>query len=260
MSITQIKAFNIFESLKIKDLRQVLPGVLIDSTTRDMLVELSDGGMVFVFQFGAVVFFNASDKQIEQCLALLKSATDAPTLTNPTSEQYNVKKNADLKVEFDFVGLPEFSIEYIRLVAMTVGQSAALEHYEKIADDLLQDSHKLITDIAGGKGVPWSNSKIVKTIGRTASARQNIVSNVWVLDPPEDTWTSAVLEKLFKDLQQNFDIDLRFRTLEKKLMIVQDNNEILANLASAKKAAFLELTIILLIVFEIVMALIEKYI
>ncbi len=259
MSITQIKAYNIFDSIRIKELRHTLPGALVDSTTREMLVTLSDGGLVFVFQFGSVVFFNVSDQQIEQCLILLKTASGTPTLPKPTFEQYNVKKNDEIKVEFDFIELPEFSLEFLRLVAMTVGQSAALEYYETTADDLLKDSHKLITDIAAGKGLPWSNSKIVKTIGRTANARQNIVSNVWVLDPPEDTWKSAALENLFKELQQNFDIDLRFRTLEKKLMIVQDNNEILANLASARKAAFLELMIVILIVIEIVMALMDKH-
>lgn len=258
MTFLHIKAYNTFDNIRIKDLRNILPGTVLESTTREMVVSFPDGGLVFVFQFGCVVFFNVDAAQVEASLDALKKG-NVVQLEKPTFEQYLVKQSNQLHVEFDFVELTNFSVEYIRLVAMTVGQSAALEYFEVIADDLLRESHSLMKDLASGKPLPWQNKKILKTIGTSATARQRIISNVWVLDPPDDTWKSAELEKLFKDLQQNFDVDLRFKTLDKKLTIVQDNNEILADLVTSRKTAFLELLIVILIVIEILMALIEKH-
>jgi uncharacterized Rmd1/YagE family protein len=258
MTFLQIKAYNSFDNLRIKDLRHIVPGEVLESSTRELVVSFPDGGLLFLFQFGCAVFFNVDPDRIEDCLNILKKGAVVP-LENPTFEQYQVKQSDRLHVEFDFVELTGFGVEYIRLVAMTVGQSAALEYFEAIADDLLRESHSLMKDLAGGKRLPWQNKKILKTIGTSATARQRIISNVWVLDPPDDTWKSAELEKLFKDLQQNFDIDMRFKTLEKKLTIVQDNNEILSDLVTSRKTAILELLIVILIVIEIGLALIEKH-
>lgn len=253
-SYLQIKAYNVFDNIKIKELRHILPGQILGSTTREMVISFPDGALVFIFQFGCVVFFNFDAERAEAYLDTLKKA-NVSLLERPTYEQYAVKLGEQMRVEFDFVELTEISIEQIRFVAMTIGQSAALEFFEVIADDLLNDSSSLMKNLAAGRRLPWNDKKILKTIGTSATARQRIISNVWVLDPPEDTWKSAELEFLFKELQQNFDIDMRFKTLEKKLTIVQDNNEILADLVTSRKTAFLELLIVLLIVLEIVMAL-----
>lgn len=258
MNSIPIKAYNLYETIRIKDLRNVLPGTVLETSVRDMVVQFPDGGWVFVFQFGCVVFFNLSDEKVAECLDILGKSVPIK-LDKPTYEQYFIKKSGTQRVAFDFVELTVFSMEFVRLVAMTIGQSAALEYYEVIADDLLKGSQKLIMNLARGKPLPWWNKQILKTIGTSANARQNIISNVWVLDPPDDTWNSADLEKLFKDLQQNFDIDMRFKTLEKKLTIVQENNEILADLVSSRTTALMELLIVILIVIEIVMALTERH-
>ena len=66
------------------------------------------------------------------------------------------------------------------------------------------------------------------------------------------------MQLLFKEAQQCFDIDVRFRALDRKLALVQDNIEILANLVSSRRANILELLIIALIALELVLALVKK--
>lgn len=104
-----------------------------------MVVQFPDGGWAFVFQFGCAVFFNIPPNKVEEYLAIL--GTRIPTkLEKPTYEQYFIKKSNIQRVAFDFVELTDFCMEFVRLVAMTIGQSAALEYYEVIADDLLKES------------------------------------------------------------------------------------------------------------------------
>ena len=79
-----------------------------------------------------------------------------------------------------------------------------------------------------------------------------------ILDPPDETWKSKELEEIFKELQANFDIEIRFRTLDRKLSLIQDNIEILADFTSNRRTAILEASVVFLIFFEIVLALIHK--
>ncbi len=96
-------------------------------------------------------------------------------------------------------------------------------------------------------------------IGSTATTRQKIVSNLAILDPPDETWKSKEFELFFRELQQNFDIEVRFRTLDRKLSLIQDNIELLADLLSTRKSHILETLVILLIAVEIIIALMPKH-
>jgi uncharacterized Rmd1/YagE family protein len=61
-------------------------------------------------------------------------------------------------------------------------------------------------------------------------------------------------QRLFADLQQNFDIDVRFKDLDRKLSLVQDNIEILVDLSTARRSTLLEVMIVLLIILEVLLA------
>ena len=74
-----------------------------------------------------------------------------------------------------------------------------------------------------------------------------------VLDKPAATWDSEPLDRLYRDLRTMLEIDDRFRALEHKLRAVQDTLEVLLELNTNRRAHLLELTIVLLILFEIVL-------
>jgi uncharacterized Rmd1/YagE family protein len=141
---------------------------------------------------------------------------------------------------------------------MCLGQSAGLEYFENKADSMLSDTAVLIEDLARRGRLPLSNRHLLRVIGSTASTRQNILSNLAILDPPAETWKSKELEKLYRELHQNFDLEIRFRSLDRKLSLLQDNIEIIVDLASSQKNTFLEALIVLLIVLEIILATFPK--
>jgi uncharacterized Rmd1/YagE family protein len=103
-------------------------------------------------------------------------------------------------------------------------------------------------------GLAFQTKKILETIGSTAGTRQYIISNLAILDPPDEAWKSKELERLFRELQNNFDIEVRFRALDRKLSLVQSNLELLADLIETRRTNMLELLIVILIVIEIVLA------
>lgn len=255
MGTFQIQALNIHESIPIKKIRTSFSGKVIDSTPNELQVEYGQDAYLFVFRFGTVVAFNLSEDILTEERKKI-SAIIGNELEKPTYDTYQVQVTGRKDdVEFEYVELKKLSLSNLRLIAMTIGQSAALESVEIEANRLLQETLELMQRLSRKGSVPHGGKSLLKFIGSAAANRQHIVSSLAIFDPPDETWTSNELQQLFGNLQQNFDIDLRFRALDRKLSLVQDNIEILVNLATARRAALLEVMIILLIVFEVILAL-----
>jgi required for meiotic nuclear division protein 1 len=251
-------AINLYDSFPIKTVRTLLSGKVIDSSPQELVVQYKEDAYAFIYRFGVIAFFNLSNLEMETEVKKIQASLGAG-LDKPTSESYQITTGAtSMKVEFETVDLKKFSLDQIRLVAMTVAQSAALEYFELAAERKVADNSSFMVNLAKSGRVPMHSKTLMKIIGSTASTRQHIFSNMSILDPPEETWKSQELEKLYRELQQNFDIEVRFRTLDRKLTLIQDNIEILADLATARRMTFLESSIVILIIVELALAFLHR--
>mgnify|MGYP000328909725 FL=1 len=252
-------AVNLYDAIPIKRVRTIVSGKVLDFSPQQMDVEYGENSYLFVFRFGCVVFFNMSPELVQSETAKIKTELGAG-FPHPTSETYQVTTGAIAdKVEFEYVEIKKYSIDHLRLIALTLGQSTGLEYFEILSDKLLQDTASFMKKLETSGSFPTNSKRLLQFIGSTAGSRQQIVSNLSILDPPEETWKSKELEKFFKELQLNFDIDLRFRALDRKLNLVQDNIEILSDLATARRTTILELLIVILIVLELIMAAFQRF-
>jgi uncharacterized Rmd1/YagE family protein len=256
-TIYTVQAIHLFGQLHMKTMRSLLGGKLINSSPQELQFQYAENSYLYVYPFGCLVFFNMSASDVESVTQKLKSEV-AGMLEFPTSETFDVMVGDNPRVEFEFLELKKLSADTTRLVAMCLGQSAGLEYFENKADSMLTDTVELIEDLARRGRLPFNNKHLLRVIGSTASARQKILTNLAILDPPAETWKSKELEKLYRELHQNFDLEIRFRSLDRKLTLLQDNIEIIVDLASSQKNTFLEGLIVLLILLEILLASIHK--
>lgn len=253
-----MQAINIYDFIPIKKVRSSLSGKVVNSSPTELQIEYGEKSYLFVFRFGALVAFNLSDEIVQ---AEIQRITEilGPGLKNPTNETFEVQFGSESDVvEFEQVKLRQFSLSSLRLIAITLGQSATLEYFEINAGRMLQETMDLMQRLSKEGSLPYGSKVLLKFIGSAAATRQNIISNLAILDPPEETWSSKDLQELFGELQQNFDIHIRFRTLDRKLSLVQDNIEILVNMAMARRTALLEFMIVILIVFELGLAIFKS--
>ena len=249
-----IQALNLYHSISIKKIHTALSGKVIDSTLNELQLQYGPASYLFIYRFGALVAFNLSDEILRSEREKITTLI-GPELERPTSETYQVRVGGSRdNVEFEHVELKKISPSNLRLIAITLGQSAALEYVEIEANRLLSESMELMERLGREGSVPLGSRSLLKFVGSAAANRQHIISSLAIFDPPDETWTSVDSQRLFADLQQNFDIDVRFKDLDRKLSLVQDNIEILVDLSTARRSTMLEIMIVLLIVSEVILA------
>ena len=89
--------------------------------------------------------------------------------------------------------------------------------------------------------------------------KNSIVDNLYILDDPNLVWDNDDLDVLNRLLKVNFDINTRFKDLDYRLQIVENNLTLFIDVLNVRKSSRLEWTIVILILIEILLALLFKF-
>lgn len=145
---------------------------------------------------------------------------------------------------------PEFKV-----VSCGSLKEATLDHYDILIESLLERATKITKRLEQQGKFIESKEDLMKFVGMCLSAKQELISNLYIVDSPDETWDSPDLDKLFHEIKSIFEIDIRYRALEYKSRIIQESIEVITDLIQSKREFILEMTVIALIAFEILMSL-----
>jgi uncharacterized Rmd1/YagE family protein len=138
---------------------------------------------------------------------------------------------------------------------LNIGQSVALEYYEVLTDELITSSKHYILELEKHGKLSISKTNLLKYIGRVLNVKNSIVDNLYILDDPNLVWDNEELNLLNRQLKVNFDINTRFKDLDYRLQIVENNLTLFTDVLNVRESSRLEWVVIILIALEIVIAL-----
>ena len=248
-----IRAYHIAERLKLKDVRDKMGYVTKEFSNYEMVIALETPNSYMIFyNFGSVLFFNVPDELLDIQMARLQEFR-APSDTMRTSDNFfiEVSELGQNKAHFDHMEVRELTYDSVKLASVLLAQSTALEYYEILIENLLERTSRFSRLLQDKGEFLRETSELLKFIGLCLSTRQDIISNLYIVDSPDEIWENNELERLFIDLKNLFDIDVRYRALEHKIQIVQESIEIIVDLSKSKRSLRLEYTVVMLIALEI---------
>lgn len=251
-----VNAFHLTEKLKLKDIGSLITIEPVLSSVWEASFRFSDESYVFIYNFGAVVFFNVADDVQKTVLEKIKQTYVPQVPGYTTTDTFSVEVTGEDKHEVGFnkVVIKDLSYQKARLISMVVAESAALEYFELIVDDLLERTRQ-ISDSLRTKGKLIKETKqLIKFIGFCLVTKQDIIANLYVVDAPDEVWEDQVLDRLYNDLKRMFEIETRYRVLDYKLKLIQESVEIIVDLSKSVRENILEVTIIVLIAIELLVA------
>ena len=251
-----LHTYSLTEKLSLKQAADALfPGVT-ERVDQDCLIcHLGAEEKLFIFRFGAVVFFNVPPGAHDNYLSRFGVASKQrpQQLADELAEDevfVNIEPGV-MQVGFNTATIPEFDITMIQLVAQLLAQSSALELIEWEVEEFLAQSEQLTQFLKGKEHRRPTRKELFRFLGEGLSARHKIVNQLGALNEPEKTWEREQLYKFYRDLYTMFDIPERVENIEKMLALAGDVSELLLEIANARRTEFLEIIIITLIVFEI---------
>jgi required for meiotic nuclear division protein 1 len=251
-----INAFHLTEKLKLKDISSTIDMQPLLLSVWEAAFKISEDSYLFIYNFGSVVFFNVSEDQQKIILDKVKKSNVPNQPGYTTTDTFSVEVTGEDKHEVGFNKAVIHNLTYQkgRLISMVVAESAALEYFELIVDDLLERTHQ-ISDKLRTQGVLKETKTLIKFIGFCLTTKQEIIANLYVVDAPDEVWEDQTLDKLYNDLKRMFEIETRYRVLEYKLKLIQESLEIIVDLSRGVRETMLEVTIIVLIAIEVIVAL-----
>ncbi len=214
----------------------------------------ASGGTVFLFPFGAMVFHDVPAEAREGELARLRSARSVLTLAQGAEDEFTVREEPNARPDMleGVLVLDRLDFQRSSVVALTIAQSASMEYYERIADQMFSKTEKLVDRLERSGTVPARTRHLHKFIGETVGTRNEVLSILHLLDRPDALWDDPGADRVYEELRSEFDLQDRYQALEHKLHSVQESLELITDVARDRRLVLLEATVVILILFEIV--------
>ena len=248
----QFAAVAFEENLSLRELAASYPEARLG--LRDMRLAAGDGGGIFIYPFGAVVFHDVTPERREAELARLYRARPGLT-TQVVRESFTVREEPGSRVDIAAGSLvvDQFGEDRAAVVALIVAQSAALEYYERIVVGLFTRTVELVDPLEKRGSVSAQIRRLHRFIGEAIATRNEVFTVLALLDKPDATWDDPAMDRIYDELRAEFDLVDRYTTMEQKLDGVQEALELVLDVARDRRMWLLEVTIVLLILFELLL-------
>jgi required for meiotic nuclear division protein 1 len=253
----KIEALQIAESFNIKKFRAEFAKEAYAGSTSELFYALENDQYFYVFDYGVVVFANFDTIKKSEFIQFVKKFMTLEVTQNLT-EEYSIETDTSISksvIKNDFVTVAAVNPSLLRIIMLNVAQSVALEYYESLTDDLITSSKVYIEELEHKGKLSISKINLLKYIGKVLNVKNSIVDNLYILDDPNLVWDDEDLSYLNRQLKINFDINKRFKDLDYRLQIVENNLKLFTDVLNVNESSRLEWIIIILIVIEIFIAL-----
>lgn len=228
------------------------------STTPLTLQVDAAGGIAVLFRYGVVVLFGVPAADETRFIASLK-----PLLNNayalPEVEELEIHCGMNnVGVQSGAVSLDTLSLEKLQVIADALSKNLVLTLYEKKVAGEFDKIEPLAQELATHGRVSGGSKKLLSKIGHMLLIEHRMVGRAEIGDKPETLWDFPHLEGLYASLEDEFELIERQSALDRKLGLISDTAQTLADVWDNKQLHKLEWYVIGLIVFEIVLSLTER--
>lgn len=225
-----------------------------------LVVATGESGCVVLFRYGAIVHFGLQPVEEASFLSYLKPLVEEP-FVSPESEEIELHLDSQAagRVDNGTIWIPEFSIEYLQIVADVLAKSAVLAHYESSTAGVFDQIEPFAEGLQRTtKNERWGK-ELLRQLGTTLSIQHKIVGRVEIIDKPELLWDAPELERLYLRLENEYEIRERHTALERKLDLISGTAETVLGLLQHNSGLRVEWYVVVLIVVEILLSLYNTF-
>lgn len=227
------------------------------NTYKEVIHIIKGDSDVFIFEYGAVVFWD-SGYDIEQFfLDLIKSYSD-DYLDEQISEtlQYMEDQTDKVRIKDEVLYLKKHDSYMEKLAcSFVLAQSINVYYFESSIAKLVKKTKYIPKEIQENGKIEMSGKNISKLIGEILLEKHSINLHFNLLEKPDFFWEYPEFEESYTSLSRYLEIENSVEVINKKLQVLQELVDVLSNEQKYRHSYFLEWIVIYLIVFEVILSL-----
>lgn len=230
-------------------------------STLPLAIRIGEARVVVLFRYGVVVLVGLSPEDEANFLealkpriggALVRSEEETAILTIASETEDQVQAGGPLQ-------LRDMSPDTLLVVADVLAKSVVLAHDEREVTKVVEIIEPFAKELADHGRTRRNRKGMLKLLGNALLVQHRVSGRVAVAEKPDVLWDRPDLERLFARLEDEYELKERVDALNRKLAVVAETANTLADIIDTRRSLHLELIIVLLIAVEVIVTFYQIY-
>ena len=211
-------------------------------------------GVVTVFRYGVVVLFDLTVLEEDEVLRGLRARVIGPIeLREDETAAVEIAPDRDEQIlPGGPIQLRAITPEHMLVIADALAKSVVLARDEREVSSVIEVIEPFARQLAEQGRTRGGRRAILKHIGNALLVQHRVSGRVAVAEKPDVVWDRPYLERLYARLQDEYELKERADALSRKLAVISETAEVLADMIDTRRSLRLELIIVVLILSEII--------
>jgi len=221
-------------------------------STTPLAFRIGNESYVVLFRYGVAVLFGMSPLQEDEVIRSLNGRViGAFARREEESAQIEIAPDKDEQITPNgTISLKALLPEHILIIADAIATNVILAHDERNVSAVFDVIEPLARELAEHGRTPGGRRTILKHIGNALLVQHRVSGLVAVAEKPDVLWERADLERFYARLEGEYELKERADLLTRKLTVISDTGQALADIINTERSLRLERIIIVLILLE----------
>jgi uncharacterized Rmd1/YagE family protein len=226
-----------------------------------LAIRVGKAGIAVLFRYGVAVliglspedeigFFERLKPRIGGKLARVEEETAVVALASEAEDQVQAGGPIQLR---------DMLPEKLLVIADVLAKSVVLAHDEREVEKVFEIIEPFAKELADHGRTRRDRKGVLQLIGNALLVQHRVSGRVAIAEKPDALWDRPDLERLYARLEDEYELKERLDTLSRKLAVVSETANTLADIIDTRRSLRLEIIIVLLIAFEIVITFYQIY-
>jgi uncharacterized Rmd1/YagE family protein len=226
-----------------------------------LAIRVGKYGVAVLFRYGVAVLIGLSAEDEVAFLQRLSSRIGGK-LMPPEEEIATIelaKENEDQVAAGGPIQVRDMSLARLLVVSDVLAKSVVLAHDEREVAKVFEIIEPFVRELASSGKTRRNRRGILKLIGDALLVQHRVSGRVAIAEKPDALWDRPDLERLYARLEDEYELKERVEALNRKLAVVAETANTLADIIDTRRSFRLEIIIVLLIAFEVVITFYQIY-
>ena len=223
-------------------------------STSPLTIRIDNEGIAVLFRYGVVALIGLSQQQEQELLEKLSARVSGRL--DRYEEETAVIKLAEEDEDQVPAGGPilvrAMSPERLLVISDVLAKSVVLAHDERRVAEVFEVIEPFARELATRGKARLNRTGILRLIGNALLVQHRVSGRVAITEKPDALWDRPDLERLYARLEDEYELQERVDTLNRKLAVISETATTLADIIDTQRSLRLELIIVALIALEIV--------